>query len=401
MIRMATDLDINAALINTVLPHAIDLRHRLHQIPELGYEEVETAKVIRAELDRLGVSYVAGVEDAPTATIGLIGDASNPCIALRADIDALPITEATGLPYASKHPGRMHACGHDGHTANLLATAAVLKQREGALKVCVKLLFQPAEEGGAGASRLVRAGVLDGRIGPKVKAVYGLHGWPGIPVGVISTKPGPLLAATDTFKITFRGKGCHGAFPHLGRDPIVCAAEAVLNLQQWVSRELDPTEPGLITVGKIHAGTAVNIIPDEATIEGTIRTLSPAVRKAARAAVERRCAGLAAAADCGVNMVFNDGYPPTVNDPAATDFVVAIVKDLLGASQFIAAARPVMGGEDFAFYAEQVPACFFMVGVVPAGQTEHPPLHSDRYDFTDAALDSSVRMFVGLAMRST
>ena len=389
------------AEIARVLPHAIDLRHRLHQVPELSYEEVETAKIIRAELDRLGVDYVAGVEGAPTATVALIGDAAKSCIALRADIDALPILEATGVAYASKTPGRMHACGHDGHTANLLAVAAILKANDAELPSCVKLLFQPAEEGGAGAARLVQAGVLDGRVGPKVTAIYGLHGWPGLPVGVVSTKAGPLLAATDTFRVTFRGQGCHGAFPHLGRDPIVCAAEAILSLQQFVSRELDPTEPGLITVGIVRAGTATNVIPDEATIEGTIRTLTPTVRKAARASLERRCAGIAAAHDCKVIFKFTDGYPPTVNDPASTDIVIETAKSALGPQRFVPAARPVMGGEDFAFYAEHVPACFFMLGVVPAGSATFPPLHSDRYDFTDDALPTGIRMFVSLALRAT
>lgn len=380
---------------------ATQIRHRLHQTPEIAYQEFETAKIIREELTRLGIEFVAGVEGAPTATIATIGDTSKPCIALRADIDALPITEQTSLPYASKRPGFMHACGHDGHAANLIAAASVLKKMVSDLKVCVKLLFQPAEEGGAGASRLVTAGVLDGRIGPRVKAIYGLHGWPGFPVGVVSTKHGPLLAATDTFRATFKGKGCHGAFPHLGRDPIVCAAEAVLNLQMYVSRELDPTEPALITVGKFHAGTATNVIPDEAVIQGTIRTLTPQTRKEASASLKRRCEGIAIANGCSVSIELSDGYPPTVNDLAATDFVVETAKSTLGADKFLLAGRPVMGGEDFAYYAEQVPACFFMLGVVPAGQTAYPPLHSDRYDFTDAAFDAGIRMFVSLVMKSS
>ena len=360
------------AEIARVLPRAVELRHELHRIPELAYEEFETAKIIRAELGRLGIKYLTDIPDAPTATVGIIGDTSKPCVALRADIDALPIIEATGLAYASTKPGTMHACGHDGHIANLLASAAILKANEALLPVCVKLIFQPAEEGGAGAQRLVLAGVLDGRLGPRVSAIYGLHGWPGLPIGAVSTRPGPLLAATDTFKVTFRGKGCHGAFPHMGRDPIVCAAEAILSLQQWVSRELDPTEPGLITVGVVHAGTAVNIIPDDAHIEGTIRTLSPAVRKAARAAVERRCGGVAAAGDCKAIIELREGYPATVNDPAATEFVIATARETLGNDRFLPAARPVMGGEDFAYYAEHVPACFFMVGVVPRGKKRLP-----------------------------
>jgi amidohydrolase len=379
------------------LPAAIDLRHRLHQIPELGYAEHKTAELVRAELTRLGIEFVAGVPDAPTATVAWIGDPSKPCVALRADIDALPITENTGLPYASTHAGVMHACGHDGHTATLLATAAVLKATAGELPNCVKLMFQPAEEGGGGGRRLVQGGVLDGRLGPRVSAVFGLHGWPGLPVGTVATKPGVLLAATDVFVATFVGRGCHGAYPHLGRDPIVTAAEAVLNLQQFVSREYDPTDPAVVTVGKFHAGTATNVIPDEAVIEGTARTLSAEGRRSARTAIERRCAGIAAANDCGLRFDWYDGYPPTVNDPAMADRVAAVAKATLGVDRFVPIGHPSMGGEDFAYYLEQVPGCFFLLGMDPPHATGSPPLHSDRYDFADDAIGVGARMFLALS----
>ncbi len=384
--------------IPSAVATAIDLRHRLHQIPELGYAEHKTAEVIRGELTRLGIEFVAGVPEAPTATIAWIGDPSKPCVALRADIDALPITERTGLSYASTHPGRMHACGHDGHTATLLATAAVLKSRVAELPVCVKFMWQPAEEGGGGGKRLVEGGVLDGRLGPKVSAVFGLHGWPGLKVGTVATKPGVLLAATDGFKATFVGRGTHGAYPHLGRDPIVTAAEAVLNLQQFVSREYDPTDSAVVTVGKFHAGTATNVIPDEAVIEGTARTVSAQGRKLIRAGIERRCTGIAAANDCGLRFDWFDGYPPTVNDPAMADRVAAVAKAELGADRFIPVGRPSMGGEDFAYYLEQVPGCFFLVGVEPPHVSTSPPLHSDRYDYADDAIGVGVAVFVGLAM---
>ena len=376
-----------------------ELRHRLHQIPELGYEEHKTAAVIRAELDRLGIRYVAGVEGAPTATVAWVGDPGKPCVALRADIDALPITEQTGLAYASMHDGRMHACGHDGHTTTLLGAAAVLKGMEAELPVCVKFLWQPAEEGGGGGAALCEAGALDGRIGPKVSAIFGLHGWPGLKVGVVATKPGALLAATDNFRATFVGRGCHGAFPHAGIDPIVTAAEAVLNLQQFITRELDPTEPAVITVGTFHAGTATNIIPDEATIEGTARTLSPHARAAIRRSIERRCQGVAAANGCQLRFDWFDGYPPTINDPKMTDYVASVAREVAGPDRFLMVPRPSMGGEDFAYYLEQVPGCFFLVGVEPPHATGHPPLHSDRFDFTDAAIAVGVQMFVELVLR--
>ncbi|MGH7179243.1 MAG: M20 metallopeptidase family protein, partial [Tepidisphaeraceae bacterium] len=359
---------------------------------------VKTAEMIRVELQRSGVKFVAGVEGAPTATVAWIGDADKPCIALRADIDALPIVERTGLNYASTHPGAMHACGHDGHTASLVGVASVLKSIERTLPVCVKLIWQPAEEGGGGAKVLCDAGVLDGRIGPKVQAIFGLHGWPALPVGTVSTRPGPLLAATDTFAINFVGKGCHAAFPHLGRDPIVTACEAVVNLQQFVSRDLDPTDSAVVTVGKINAGSATNVIPDRATVEGTARTLTEDARKLVREAMHRRCAGIAAANACDVEFNWQEGYPATVNDAKATEYVERIARQTIGENAYIPAARPVMGGEDFAYYLQRVPGCFFFLGVMPPGQSDYPQLHTDRFDFTDAALRVGMRMFVELAL---
>jgi amidohydrolase len=384
------------SLITAALPAAVDLRHRLHQIPELLFEEHKTAAAIRAELDRIGLEYVAGVPNAPTATVAWIGDVSKPCVALRADIDALPILEKTGLPYASTHPGRMHACGHDGHTATLMATAAVLKSIAAQLPVCVKLIWQPAEEGGGGGRRLVDAGVLDGRLGPKVAAIFGLHGWPGIKVGTIACKPGVLLAATDQFKATFVGRGCHGAYPHFGRDPIVTACEAVLNLQQFVSRESDPTDSAVVTVGIFRAGTATNVIPDEATIEGTARTITAATRSAVQQSIQRRCAGIAAANDCQLKFSWHEGYPATVNDPAMTDFVARIAKSTLGPDRYLPVPRPSMGGEDFAYYLEKVPGCFFLAGVEPLDRSAHPSLHTDTYDFTDAAVEVGTKMFLAI-----
>ena len=386
------------SFVKKQLPGSIELRHRLHQIPELGFQEYKTAAAIRAELARLGISFVEGVTGAPTGTVAWLGDVNKPCIALRADIDALPISERTGLDYASTHPCLMHACGHDGHTATLLGVAAILKSIESELRVCVKLLWQPAEEGGGGGGRMVEAGVLDGRIGPKVDAIFGLHGWPGLKVGLVATKPGALLAATDNFIATFIGRGCHGAFPHLGHDPIVCACEAVLNLQQVVSRDFDPIEPAVITVGLFNAGTAVNIIPDTATIEATVRTLTPSGRKRMAELVERRVRGIAAANGCEVDLKWIEGYPPTVNDPAMYEYVAKIARQTFGPQRFYPVGGASMGGEDFAYYLEKVPGCFFLVGVEPMEAPSYPSLHSDRYDFTDAAMSVGMRMFLELVL---
>jgi amidohydrolase len=383
-------------LISQRLPATAEFRHRLHRIPELNFQEFKTAEAIRAELDQFKISYTAGVKDAQTATIALVGDASKPCIALRADIDALPVKEQTGLEYASTHAGCMHACGHDGHMATLMGTAGVLNAIKDELPVCVKLIWQPAEEGGGGAERLVKAGVLDGRIGPKVSAIFGLHGWPGLKVGTVATKPGALLAATDNFHATFIGKGCHGAYPHLGADPIVTACEAVNSLQKFVSRETDPTDCAVVTIGKMQGGTAVNIIPDAATIEATVRTLNPDQRARANKNLERRLRGIALANNCELKYEWIEGYPPTINDPAMADYVATIARQALGPDRFIPIGKPSMGGEDFAYYLEKIPGCFFLVGVEPLDRNGYPSLHSDRYDFTDAALAVGMRMFVEL-----
>jgi amidohydrolase len=292
----------------------------------------------------------------------------------------------------------MHACGHDGHMATLLGTAAILNEIAAELPVCVKLLWQPAEEGGAGADRLVAAGVLDGRIGPPVRAIFGLHGYPGMQVGQVATRPGPLMAATDNYRIAFIGKGCHGAFPHTGVDPIVAAAEAVVNLQQVASRDIDPAESVVVTVGMIHGGTAVNIIPDEAVIEGTARTLTEPLRKQVQSAIRRRCEGIAAACGCRLDFAWTEGYAPTVNDPAMADYVARIARAALGPAMYANVPKPHMGGEDFSAYLLKVPGCFFFIGTAPQGAASYPALHNDRYNFTDEALAVGMRMFVELIM---
>lgn len=386
--------------IRSCLPNTVRLRRALHQCPELEFEEIQTTAAIRQELARLGIHRILEIASLPTATVALIGDPAKPCLALRADIDALPITEATGVQYASMNPGRMHACGHDGHAAGLLGAAAILKDLESELPVCVKLIFQPAEEPGAGggAEKLVEAGVLDGRIGPKVEAIFGLHGWPGLPVGTVATRPGPLMAATDTFIVTFRGRGAHGAFPHLGRDPIVAAAEGILTLQQIISREISPVEPALITVGQIAAGTAINIIPELAVFRGTLRTLTPGTRLYIKAALARRMQGIATAHDLQSEVQWEQGYPATDNTPALADYVAAIAKREIGPNAFILAAAPSMGGEDFGYYIEKVPGCFFLVGLRPADGPDIPGLHHPQFNYNDDALPTAIRMFVGLVM---
>jgi amidohydrolase len=384
------------ALTAELHPSVIEIRRDIHRHPELGFREKRTSGLIADKLRALKFDEVrTGV--GVTGVVGVLkGGKPGPVVAVRADMDALPIQELNDVPYKSTVPNVKHACGHDGHMATLLGVAAILNSIKDELPVCVKLIWQPAEEGGGGAARLVEAGVLDGRLGPKVSAIFGLHGWPGLKVGTIATKPGALLAATDNFLATFIGKGCHGAYPHLGADPIVTACEAVLSVQQFVSRETDPTDSCVVTVGKVIAGTAVNIIPDSARIEATVRTLTREQRTRARERLERRMRGVALANGCELQWQWNEGYPATINDPAMADYVAGVARQTFGDDRFIPVARSSMGGEDFSYYLEKVPGCFFLIGVEPPDRTGYPSLHSDRYDFTDAALAVGMRMFVEL-----
>lgn len=386
----STDLSIDAERL-------IHLRHHLHQIPELAFEEFKTADVIREELDRLNIEHTDGVPDAPTATVGLIGDPTLPCVALRADFDALPIVERTGLPYASTHEGRMHACGHDGHTTVLLGAAAVLKANESRLPVCVKLLHQPAEEILGGAARMIAGGVMDGRLGPRPVAVFGLHGSPNLDVGCVSVRHGATCSGDDTFRVTFTGRGSHGAAPHLSIDPIVTACSAVMNLQQIVSRRISPHEPAVVSIGQFNAGTATNIIPDSATITGTARCVKEERRATMRQWIERRCAAAAEANECEMELTWLRGCPPGINDASMADYAAQTARRVVGEENFQVLPQ-TMGSEDFAYFLQQTPGCFFRLGVRPRGRDTYPGLHNDHFDFTDEAVPHGVRMFVELVM---
>ncbi len=384
-----------ADLLASVVSHVTAIRHDLHQHPELGYEEVYTSGIVSRELSRLGIEHKTKLAGG-TGILALIpgGAGPGPCVALRADMDALPIQETTGLPYASTKPGLMHACGHDGHTSILLGAAAILKNLAPTFKGTVKLLFQPAEEGGRGAQRMCNDGVLDH---PKVDAIFGLHGWPGLKVGTLASRPGPLLAAVDEFRITVRGVGAHAASPQEGIDPIVCAAALVQALQTIVSRETDASEPAVLSVTQFHTGTAFNVIPDSATLGGTIRTLSPAVRDRTVQAIERICAGIAATYRCQYQVSFAGSTPCTTNTPAMADFTRQVAHDTFGPASYLTIPKPAMWGEDFAFYLEHVPGCFYVLGVQPHDRDTYPMLHNARYDFTDAAIPYGIRMMVALA----
>lgn len=377
------------------------IRRDLHAHPELGYQEQRTSGVVQAELKKAGIEFRAGLAGG-TGVLGWIPATGDPerarTVALRADMDALPIVEETGLPYASTNPGVMHACGHDGHTTILIGAAHALAAMD-ARPQNVLLMFQPAEEGGAGGRKMVEDGVLSGKLlGRPAEAAYGLHGWPTVPVGQVAVKEGPLLAATDNFDIAIHGKGAHGAYPNLGVDPIVVAAHIVAALQTVASRNVDPLDSIVVTVGQIEAGSAVNIIPEHARLRGTMRTLKDATRRFGERRVCEIATNLAVALGATVEIDWREGYPVTVNDPGATARFRQVAGDALGAEKVGEIPAPVMGGEDFSFYGQVVPACFYALGIVPVGQERYANLHAPTFDFNDDAIETGVRMMVALAL---
>jgi amidohydrolase len=312
-------------------------------------------------------------------------------VALRSDIDALPVEEHSGLPYASVNEGVAHACGHDGHVAILLGVAWVLKQIEGDLPGTVKLIWQPAEEGGAGAERMIQDGVLEN---PAPEAIFGLHGWPMIAVGTAGYRFGPAMASTDDFVITVRGKGTHGAMPHAGVDPVTIAARIVEGVQLIRSRMINPLSPLVITIGTIHGGSAVNIIPDEVVMSGTIRTLDPETRRLIPGLMERMVVNTAQASGGDADFHITAGYPAVINEERTTAFARDALREILGPDKVVELREPVMGGEDFAYYLEKIPGTFLRLGVGP-----RPPLHNAAYDFNDAVIPEGIQALAGIALR--
>lgn len=384
-----------------IVDHAVKIRRDLHAHPEIAYEEHRTAGVVADELDRLGIAHRTGLAGGTGVLAWLPGADTNEVVALRTDIDALPIEEENDVAWRSTIPGRMHACGHDGHTAIMLGTAARLASIAAGpgLPRPVVMLFQPAEEGGGGGRRMVEDGVLDGTIAPwPVTRIYGLHGWPQEPACTTGTIVGPMLAASDRFEIDIEGEGCHAAWPHAGRDPVACAAAITTALQSIVSRNVDPLEAAVVSVTKIEAGTTFNVIPATARIGGTARSLSAEVRDLLERRIGEVAEGVAAAHGCRAVATYHRGYPVTVNhaDPVARFDRIARAE--LGDEAVRPFSRPVMGGEDFAYYGEKVPACFYVLGQQAADGPPMPPLHSPRYDFNDETIATGIRLMSRLAL---
>jgi len=381
--------------INQVLPEVIAFRHDRHRHPELTWKEQATAAAVAAKLRQIpGLTVTEGVGRLGVVAT-LIGEEKGPTVGLRADMDALPVREVTGKSYASCHEGVMHACGHDGHMANLLGSAMVLAKLRAKLRGQVKFIFQPAEEGGAGAKVMCDDGVLDQ---PKVDVIFGLHGWPEVPCGKVYLRSGPLMAATNVFHIEVKGIGCHAALPHLGTDQVLIGARIVEGLQSISARIMAPTEPVAVSVTQFNAGSTNNVIPPSAKLTGTLRTMTPAARERAMASIERLAKGIAAANGAEAVITFEEGYPPTVNHDGATRFLEAIAHEILPSGSAERLSHPTMGGEDFAYYLERVPGSFFFIGVDDGRAGGYPSLHHPAYDFNDAALPNAMKMFVHAAL---
>ncbi len=373
----------------------IDIRRQLHRHPELMYEEVRTSQLVCDTLTELGISFERGI--AETGVVATLGTGVSPCVALRADMDALPIQEQTDVPFRSEVDGRMHACGHDCHTAMLLGAAKLLSERQSESRGTVKLLFQPAEEGGAGGKRMREAGVLDA---PRVERIFGLHVWPQLPTGTIGSRPGTFLAAAGEIDIAIRGKGGHAAMPHLCIDPVVTSAKVITELQSIISRELDPLDSGVISITTIHGGEAYNVIPPEVKMRGTIRALTMDrfrwLQERAKAVITH----IAAANNCEADVSFpGNDYPPTVNDASVWDSVQNFAAEMLG-REAIQEIPAVMGGEDFAFYTEEVPGCFVALGIRNEDLGCTFGVHHPCFKADEAALPIGVALHTAFALQS-
>ncbi len=385
----ATNPPFDAALDAAFLAEVATIRRDIHAHPELAFNETRTADLVAAELTRCGVEVHRGL--AKTGVVGIIRAGSSArMIGLRADMDALPLKEMNDFPHRSKHEGCMHACGHDGHTAMLLGAARYLSANRN-FDGTVVFIFQPAEESEGGAAVMIEEGLFSQF---PVDAIYGMHNWPGIPVGEMAVMPGPVMAGTCAFEITVRGHGCHAAMPHQGVDTIVAASQLVQALQTVVSRNLHPCDAAVVSVTQFHSGSAWNIIPEEAVLRGTIRTFKPEVQELVERAVERLCSGVASANGAQIGVVFDHRYPATVNSIAETGICREVAATLFGENKVRKDELPSMGAEDFAYMLREKPGCYVWLGNGPG--TGGCTLHNPHYDFNDEIIGLGVRYWAAL-----
>jgi len=383
-------------------PEVVAIRRRIHRRPEIGLDLPATQAVVLEELAKIGLEGRRGT--ALSSVVAVIsGGRPGPTILLRADMDALPVHEDTGLDFGSEIDGAMHACGHDTHVAMLLGAARLLQERRAELPGTVILMFQPGEEGYAGARTMIEEGLLDAAAGGGVRptGALAIHIGTRYPTGEIHLRPGPQMAATDVIRITVRGRGGHASAPHDAVDPIVIAAEIVLALQAMVTRRIDVFDPAVVTIAQITAGTTNNIIPETAFLFGTIRSVSEETRENVRAGVRRVAEGIAAAHGATAEVDLEAGYPVTINDPPFTAFVMDTARSLIGDDRVAEMPAPTMGAEDFSYVLQDVPGAMAFLGARPAGQdpATAPQNHSNVVVFEESAMPVGVALYAAVAIR--
>ena len=380
-------------LIRGLQPKIAALRRDIHAHPELAFAEQRTSDVVARHLEALGIAVHRGL--AGTGVVASIRAGSGGrAIGLRADMDALPLDELNGFAHRSTHAGRMHACGHDGHTAMLLGAAEALASTR-RFDGTVHLIFQPAEEHEGGGKVMVEQGLFEKF---PMEMVFGLHNWPGMPAGTFGIAAGPVMAGADRFEIVVTGRGGHAAMPHQATDTVLAGAALVQALQSLVSRNVDPLESAVVSVTRFQAGHADNVLPEVAVLGGTIRTFAPAMKQMLHDGLHRICAGIAAAHGVRAEVHYEHGYPPTVNAAAAAALCVETATALVGAEQVRVNPKPSMGAEDFAYLAQVVPGCYVWLGNGPG--EGGCMLHSPHYDFNDDIIATGIRYWVALAERA-
>jgi amidohydrolase len=378
----------------------VAVRRRIHRQPEIGLDLPKTQGVILEELSKLGIEGRKG--KALSSVVAVVeGGRPGPTVLLRADMDALPLHEDTGLDFSSEIDGAMHACGHDTHVAMLLGAARLLHERRADLAGKVILMFQPGEEGLGGAKTMIEEGLLEAAGTTRPTGALAIHIGTRYPTSEVHLRPGPEMAATDVIRITVRGRGGHASAPHLAVDPIAVAAEIVIALQAMVTRRIDVFDPAVVTIAQITAGTTNNIIPETAFLFGTIRTVSEETRAEVRAGVRRVAEGIAAAHDATAEVELEAGYPVTINDPAFTAFVMDTARSLIGAEKVVELPAPIMGAEDFSYVLQQVPGAMAFVGARPDDQdpATAPQNHSNVVVFDESAMAVGVALYAAVAIR--
>jgi amidohydrolase len=376
--------------IQALQPMLVELRRRLHQCPELGFREHLTAELVSQKLQEWGIEHEAGI--AKTGIVATItGNKPGKVLAIRADIDALPIQEENDVPYRSQHDGVMHACGHDGHTAIALSTAYYLSRHRDDFAGTVKIIFQPAEEGPGGAKPMIEAGVLQN---PQVDGIIGLHLWNNLPLGTVGVRTGALMAATEGFRCTIQGKGGHGAIPHQTVDSILVSAHIVTALQTIVARNVSPLESAVVTVGELHAGKALNVIADTAFFTGTVRYFNPVLGELIPQRIEQIIAGVCQSHGATYQLDYKRLYPPVINDPRMAELVRSVAEGVVETPIGIVPECQTMGGEDMSFFLQAVPGCYFFLGSANVEKELAYPHHHPRFNFDETALEMGVEIFV-------